>query len=42
MAIEAMNTYENQYGPLSVDSDTLEAYPWAWEGTTWPWEREAN
>ena len=42
MANEAMIAYENQYRPLDVSSDVLEAYPWAWEGTVWPWEREAN
>lgn len=40
MANEAMNIYENKYGPLTLTSDTLETYPWAWESKQWPWEKE--
>ncbi len=42
MENDAMNAYEVKYGPLTTKSDALEAYPWAWEGTVWPWEKEAN
>lgn len=30
--------YENRYGPLTLDSDANNTYPWAWEKAPWPWE----
>lgn len=30
--------YENQYGPLLLDSNSLNSYPWAWNDKPWPWE----
>lgn len=30
--------YENNYGPLSLSSDTLKTIPWAWNDCPWPWE----
>ena len=30
--------YENTYGPICLDSDTLNNYPWSWNDTPWPWE----
>lgn len=30
--------YENQFGPLSLDSDNLNKYPWSWDDKPWPWE----
>ena len=30
--------YENQFGPLTLDSDSLNNYPWAWNDRPWPWE----
>ncbi|MDD2202862.1 MAG: spore coat protein CotJB [Bacilli bacterium] len=32
------NEYENRYGPLSLESETLNSYPWAWISSPWPWE----
>lgn len=31
------NEYEKKYGPLCLDSDSLESYPWAWDNMPWPW-----
>ena len=30
--------YENKYGPLTLDSDANNTYPWAWDRMPWPWE----
>ncbi len=30
--------YEESYGPLTLASKALEARPWAWDETPWPWE----
>lgn len=30
--------YENQYGPLDLSSNALNAYPWSWDDKPWPWE----
>lgn len=30
--------YEQKYGPLSLHSEALSAYPWAWLMPPWPWE----
>lgn len=30
--------YENRYGPLTLRSDALNNYPWAWINSPWPWE----
>ena len=30
--------YENKYGPLTLDSESLNKYPWAWDGKL-PWDR---
>ena len=32
------NEYENSYGPVCLDSKSLNNYPWSWEETPWPWE----
>lgn len=32
------NEYEKRYGPLTLDSETLNNYPWAWITPPWPWE----
>lgn len=33
-----MNEYENKYGPLTINSDSLNASPFLWEADVWPWE----
>lgn len=35
-----MTDYQNKYGPISLDSDALNAYPWAWNNEPWPWEND--
>ena len=30
--------YENTYGPICLDSESLNNYPWSWNDTPWPWE----
>lgn len=30
--------YEAKYGPLTLNSTTLNSYPWAWIMSPWPWE----
>lgn len=35
---EAINNYENQFGPIQVSSPKLNTYPWGWLKTKWPWE----
>ena len=32
------NEYESKYGPLSIDSNSLNSYPWAWNNMPWPWD----
>lgn len=31
--------YEMNYGTISLDSESLNNYPWSWEETPWPWEK---
>lgn len=35
---ELMEEYENKFGPLLLNSDSLNSYPWAWDNKPWPWE----
>ena len=35
---EYTKKYESKYGPLTLDSDSLERYPWAWINMPWPWD----
>ena len=35
---KAVEEYERRYGPLSLNSETLNTYPWAWLTPPWPWE----
>ena len=30
--------YEAQYGPITLDSDSLNSYPWSWNDMPWPWD----
>ena len=30
--------YESKYGPITLDSDSLNSYPWAWNDMPWPWD----
>ena len=33
-----MKQYESKFGPLVLDSDSLNNYPWAWNDRPWPWD----
>lgn len=35
---ELMEQYQNKYGPLILNSDSLNNYPWPWNNKPWPWE----
>lgn len=30
--------YESKYGPITINSDSLNSYPWAWDDMPWPWD----
>lgn len=30
--------YETQYGPLTMDGENINAYPWTWNMSPWSWE----
>ena len=32
--------YESKFGPLTLDSESLNNYPWAWDDRPWPWENK--
>lgn len=32
--------YQNNYGPLFVNSEASNTYPWAWNESPWPWENK--
>ena len=36
--IELTKEYEKKFGPLLLDSNSLNSYPWAWDDRPWPWE----
>ena len=33
-----MKEYESKYGPITLDSDSLNSYPWSWNNMPWPWD----
>ena len=30
--------YEEKYGPLTIESDSLNSFPWEWINMPWPWD----
>ncbi len=36
--LEARRAYEQQYGPITVMSDTLNNFPWLWQEQNFPWD----
>jgi len=37
-SVQAINEYENRFGPLTISSNALNKYPWTWDNMPWPWE----
>lgn len=35
---ELLEEYQRKFGPLLLNSDSLNTYPWAWNDRPWPWE----
>lgn len=35
---ELLQNFENRFGPITLDSKSLNSTPWAWNTTKWPWE----
>ena len=35
---DLIEEYESKFGPLLLNSDSLNTYPWAWDDRPWPWE----
>ena len=33
-----VNQYESKFGPITLNSDSLNSYPWAWDDMPWPWD----
>ena len=31
--------YESKFGPLTLNSDSLNSYPWDWINMPWPWDK---
>ena len=30
--------YESKYGPITINSDSLNSFPWSWNDMPWPWD----
>ena len=39
-AEEYKKKYESKFGPLLLTSNSLNAFPWAWNKNPWPWEKK--
>ena len=35
---ELLHTYQNKFGPILLNSDSLNNMPWMWDNKPWPWE----
>lgn len=33
-----LEQYQNKYGPITLDSESLNKVPWEWDNLPWPWE----
>ena len=33
-----LEQYQNKYGPITLDSESLSKSPWSWDNSPWPWE----
>ena len=36
--LNLLNQYQQKYGPITLDSESLNNYPWSWDNSPWPWE----
>ena len=34
--------YESKYSPISLNSNSLNTYPWAWNNMPWPWSNQED
>jgi len=39
MSNDLLNQYESLYGPITMSSNSLNSYPFAWSTTPFPWEK---
>lgn len=39
-ANKAVGEYEKKYGPLFVNSSASNDFPWRWNESPWPWDKE--
>ena len=39
---ELIYEYQRKYGPLCLNNDALNKYPYTWIKSPWPWESESN
>lgn len=35
---QLLDQYQINYGPIELNSNALNMYPWAWNNKPWPWE----
>ena len=35
---ELLHNYQNEFGPILLNSDSLNNMPWMWDNKPWPWE----
>ena len=35
---EKLKEYQKKYGPITLNSESLNNYPWNWDNSPWPWE----
>ena len=33
-----LEEYESRFGPITINSDSLNSYPWSWDDMPWPWD----
>lgn len=33
-----LNQYESKFGPITLNSDSLNSFPWSWDDMPWPWD----
>ena len=36
--LNLLTQYQQKYGPITLDSESLNNYPWSWDNSPWPWE----